>query len=63
MTQLFEMPQLLTLGGDPFNSEFGWGDPGSCGNGCNGGCHSGCIQGGGGNTGDGGGDFPPDIKG
>jgi hypothetical protein len=60
MTPLFEMPQLLTLSGDSFNSQLGLDEPNYCTNGCGSGCHGGCDVGGGVN-GSGGG-IDPDIK-
>jgi hypothetical protein len=48
MKPLFEMPELLTLNGDPFSGELElMGSGSSCQTGCTDGCCSGCDGGGG----------------
>jgi hypothetical protein len=48
MKPLFEIPELLTLSGDPFSFGAGLLGPGSgCSTGCDDGCNSGCVDGGG----------------
>lgn len=60
MTPLFEMPQLLTLSGDPFSGVLNEEYPNFCTTGCGPGCQNGCDVGSGGNAG--GGEINPDIK-
>jgi hypothetical protein len=49
MKPLFEMPELLTLNGDPFSGDFEALGPGAgCSGGCDDGCIGGCFTGGGG---------------
>lgn len=46
MKPLFEIPELLTLSGDPFSGVFGLLGPGSgCSDGCRDGCNDGCDTG------------------
>lgn len=48
MMPLFEMPEILTLDGNPFKSILEAGEPGvgySCGPGCTSGCCAGCDVG------------------
>jgi len=48
MSKLFEIPELLTLGGSPYTQRGGGREVGeACKVGCEGGCESGCASGGG----------------
>lgn len=49
MKPLFEIPELLTLNGDPFSGDLNaiLGPGNGCSDGCDDGCDSGCVAGGG----------------